>query len=191
MTTTTLDQDSPQWASFRKLFWTVAAILAALLALLWLMGFGPGGSQCKALMAAAAPAAAVAPPVAPAIAAPAAPVAAAPAAATPAMSVPPPAKVYFGLDKTDLPGDVQTTLADVAAYLKANANGKASISGFHDPSGSQARNEELAKNRALAVRGALEQAGVAKDRIVMEKPQVTTGTGEAQEARRVEVTVVL
>jgi K(+)-stimulated pyrophosphate-energized sodium pump len=191
MTTTTLDQDSPQWASFRKLFWTVAAILAALLALLWLLGFGPGGSQCKAPVSVAAPAPAVVAPAAPAAAtAPA--VAAAPApVATPAVSVPPPAKVYFGLDKSDLPADVQATLADVVAYLKAHANGKASVSGFHDPTGSQARNEELARDRAVAVRGALEQAGIPQDRIVMQKPQVTTGTGEPQEARRVEVTVVL
>jgi K(+)-stimulated pyrophosphate-energized sodium pump len=189
--TTTVDQASPQWAAFKKMFWTVAAVLAALLALLWLMGFGPGGSQCKAPMAAAAPASpAAAPPVVAPAPAPA--VAAAPAAPpVAAAALPPAAKVYFGLDKTDLPADVQTTLGEVVTFLKGNDAAKASISGFHDPSGSKAHNEELALNRARAVRGALEQAGIPKERVIMQKPAETTGTGKPEEARRVEVSVQL
>jgi K(+)-stimulated pyrophosphate-energized sodium pump len=82
-------------------------------------------------------------------------------------------------------------LLPVVDYLKANQGAKASISGFHDPSGKKARNEELALNRARSARGALERAGIARERIVMQKPQVTTGSGGAAEARRVEVAVQL
>jgi outer membrane protein OmpA-like peptidoglycan-associated protein len=63
------------------------------------------------------------------------------------------------------------------------------ISGFHDASGDPAQNAELAKNRALAVRHALEANGVAPDRLVMSKPAVTTGGGDPKEARRVELRV--
>jgi K(+)-stimulated pyrophosphate-energized sodium pump len=93
------------------------------------------------------------------------------------------------LDKYDLPDDTTKTLAGTVAFLKANPGAKAYISGFHDPSGSQQRNEDLAQNRARAARSALEGAGISREQIVMDKPQVTTGTGQAQEARRVEVTV--
>ena len=61
------------------------------------------------------------------------------------------------------------------------------ISCYHDASGDAAQNAELAKNRALAVRHALEANGVAPDHLVMDKPIVATGGTDAREARRVEV----
>jgi K(+)-stimulated pyrophosphate-energized sodium pump len=180
------------------LHWLVAAILAIALIGLWLLGYGPGGSKCSPTAAVvAAPAAVVAAPatvvaVAPAAApAPVAPAAVAPIAAVEykrVVSVPA-AKVYFGLDKTDLPVETDKTLAEVTSYLKANSSARAYISGFHDPSGSVARNEDLAKNRAKGVAQNLEKLGITKEQIVMQKPSVTTGTGEAKEARRVEVSV--
>ncbi len=188
--------------------WLIAAILAALLLLLTFMGYGPFGSKCATnavattattaatAATAAAPAAAVA--VTPAPVAPVASVvAAAPAVESEittktfaAVAGVPAAKVYFGLDKTDLPADVQKTLGKVVTYLKANADTKAQISGFHDPQGDKAHNEELALNRARAVRGALADAGIPKERVAMQKPMETTGTGSNKEARRVEVSVV-
>ncbi len=182
------------------LHWLVAAILAIALIGLWLGGCGPGGTRCSpaAAIVAAPAAVAVAPavtPVAPAavVQAPVAPaaVAAAPAAATEYKRVEsvPAAKVYFGLDKTNLPVDTDKTLATVTSYLKANPSARGYVSGFHDPSGSVARNEDLAKNRAKGVAQNLEKLGVAKDQIVIQTPSVTTGTGEAREARRVEVSV--
>jgi K(+)-stimulated pyrophosphate-energized sodium pump len=172
------------------LYMWVALLLAALLAIMTFMGYGPGGANCKpaAVAEVAAPvAAAVAPAVAPTP--PPAPVVAAPAPAVVAASSIPAAKVYFDLDKTALPKDVDATLAEVQAYLKANGDSKAKIVGFHDPSGSKAHNEDLAKNRAKAVKSEFTKLGVAEDRLVMEKPMETTGTGDAKEARRVEVTV--
>jgi K(+)-stimulated pyrophosphate-energized sodium pump len=189
----------------------VAILLALLLAVMWWLGYGPGGSKCDpAAREAAAPTAPTPAPIAaaptappptpaplekapePAAAAPATPPSPAPAAALtmkPEASVPA-AKVYFGLDKTNLPGDVNKTLAAVVTYLKANADSKASISGFHDPSGNKDHNEELALNRARAVRAGLEKLGIPNDRVIMEKATETTGSGKPAEARRVEVTVV-
>ncbi len=197
-------QTAPEWGAFRRWYFLVAAALAALLLLMWLLGYGPGGSACKlpaapAVSAAPAPAAAPVPAPAPAPAtvvtpAPAVVVAAAaPAAAPAAMAkvvTPPAARVYFGLNKTELPGDVDKTLTDVVAYVKANGGSKASISGFHDPSGDRAHNEALAFNRARAVRDQLDKLGVAGDRVVMQKPAASTGTGPPREARRVEVSVL-
>lgn len=184
-------QAAPQWSAFRRWYFLIAALLAALLLLMWLLGYGPGGAACKlpAAPVAVAPviAAPVAAPVVAAVPAVAAPVAApAPMAA---VSLPPAAQVYFGLNKTDLPADVDKTLAEVATYLKAEGGAKAQISGFHDPSGDQAHNAELALNRARAVRAQLDKLGIANDRVTMQKPTATTGTGPASEARRVEVTV--
>ena len=182
--------NSADWAAFRRRFYTVAAIVAALLALFFLLGFGPGGAMCKAGAAGgAAPCAPVSPAAAPAataatVVATAPVVAAAPVAASPAKAV-----LYFDTGKADLPADGEKSLADVVAALKANAAAKVQLSGFHDTSGSQALNEELALNRARAVRSALEAAGIARDRVVMAKPAVTTGSGDAREARRVEATV--
>lgn len=102
----------------------------------------------------------------------------------------PMAKIYFDSGKSALPSDTSDSLKAIIDYATGNAGAKLAISGFHDPSGSQAVNEELAKQRAKAVREALMSAGIAEDRIEMRKPQVTTGTGDAKEARRVEVSVI-
>jgi K(+)-stimulated pyrophosphate-energized sodium pump len=120
-------------------------------------------------------------------ASPSKPVAAAPAAV--ASSVPAAAKIYFAVGSADLPADAATTLETIVAHAKANPSAKIAISGFHDPSGSQAVNEEVAKNRAKAVREGLKNVGIAEERVELKKPQVTTGTGDAAEARRVEVSI--
>jgi K(+)-stimulated pyrophosphate-energized sodium pump len=196
---------SPSWESFRRVYWTIAAILAFLLLMSWIAGFGPGGRACKipGLPGKAAPAVSAPAPAAatkPALSAPAvaaAPTASAVAAAPPPVSTPAPAattpppaaKLYFPLDKITLPQNTVAALLPVVEYLKAHDGAKASISGFHDPTGRRARNEELALNRARAARGALERAGIPRERIVMQKPQATTGSGGPAEARRVEVAV--
>jgi K(+)-stimulated pyrophosphate-energized sodium pump len=192
---------APEWNNFRRWWITVAVLLALLLLLLWFAGYGPGGAACKRAMmagaacdvpAAAAPAmvAPAAPAVAPAVAPTVAPaVAAAAAPALAATTLPPAAKIYFALDKSVVPADTGDRVKQVVAYLKANPKAKALVSGFHDPTGSLARNEELALNRARAVRSALERAGIPNDRVMMQKPTVTTGDGAPEEARRVEVSV--
>jgi K(+)-stimulated pyrophosphate-energized sodium pump len=195
---------SSSWDSFRRVYWTIAAMLALLLLVSWIAGFGPGGRACKiaglpgkAAPAVSAPApAAATKSAASATAVTAATTASAAAAAppvstpAPAATTPPPAaKLYFPPDKITLPQNTVAALLPVVNYLKANESAKASISGFHDPTGKRARNEELALNRARAARGALERAGIARERVVMQKPQATTGSGGTAEARRVEVAV--
>jgi K(+)-stimulated pyrophosphate-energized sodium pump len=102
---------------------------------------------------------------------------------------PPVAKVYFASGAKTLPADSVKTLEAVIAFGKANAASKVTISGFHDTTGDKTKNEELAKERAKAVREALKVAGIAEDRVEMKKPESITGTGDNAEARRVEVMV--
>jgi K(+)-stimulated pyrophosphate-energized sodium pump len=119
----------------------------------------------------------------------AAPAAPAPVVAAAPVAAPAAAKIYFASGSKDLPSDAAKSLEAIVAGAKANAAAKVSISGFHDTTGSQAKNEELAKERAKSVREALKAAGVAEDRIVMQKPEVVAGTGDNAEARRVEVSL--
>lgn len=112
-----------------------------------------------------------------------------PAPVEPAPVELPKADVFFDVGKTELPADTASVLAGVVSYLAANPSSMAVVSGYHDPTGDAAVNEELAKNRALAVRGALVQAGVTASRIDLQKPIMSTGDGSLEAARRVEVTV--
>ena len=95
------------------------------------------------------------------------------------------AKFYFATGKADLAAGANEALADIVKGVAAGQ--KAVVSGFHDATGDAAQNAELAKNRALAVRDALQALGVAEDRIELKKPEATQGTGSNAEARRVEV----
>ncbi len=141
-------------------------------------------ASAPAVVAAAAVAA---PAVVAAAAAPAPAPAAIPAAAMAAK--PANAKFYFESGKTDLPADAGAMVKDLVAYAKESAAAKLSISGYHDATGDLASNQELAKNRAKAVRALLVSAGIAEDRVVMQKPEQTAGTGDLKEARRVEISV--
>jgi outer membrane protein OmpA-like peptidoglycan-associated protein len=115
---------------------------------------------------------------------------AASAAATPRpVAGTPVARLYFEPDQAWPTGEVGPRLAPVLARLKAEPDTKALVSGFHDRRGSAERNEALALRRAQAVRRVLVREGVATERIVLAKPQQTTGSGPDREARRVEVTV--
>lgn len=98
-------------------------------------------------------------------------------------------RVYFAVGSAALPAEAAEVIDRAAQAARANAWGKVVISGFHDASGDPARNAELAKERALAVRHALEAAGVDAARFELRKPAVTTGDGDPREARRVEVQV--
>ena len=101
----------------------------------------------------------------------------------------PAVKLYFDLDKFDLPADTPGALASIIDYLKGNPSAMATVSGYHDPTGNREHNLELAKQRALAVRDHLIRQGIGEARIEMAKPIETTGTGSLEDARRVEVSV--
>jgi outer membrane protein OmpA-like peptidoglycan-associated protein len=99
------------------------------------------------------------------------------------------AKFYFEVDQSELPVAREGSLESVIEYLKGNPTAVATVSGYHDPTGDAAHNEELAKNRAMTVRDAMMAAGVPEAQIEMVKPIVTTGGGDLAEARRVEVAI--
>jgi ammonium transporter, Amt family len=101
------------------------------------------------------------------------------------------ANFNFAVGKAEMPADAAAQVKTVAEYLAANKDAKITISGYVDSSGDPAKNAELAKQRAFAVRDALKTAGVAEDRMELAKPAdiKAGGSGDAQ-ARRVEVTLL-
>ena len=100
-------------------------------------------------------------------------------------------RVFFDVAKTEVAAEFGDKSKDLVDYLKANAGANAVISGFNDPTGNAAQNAELAKNRAEAVQAALEAAGLAKERLLLEKPADTSSDVGASNAalRRVDVTI--
>jgi outer membrane protein OmpA-like peptidoglycan-associated protein len=94
-------------------------------------------------------------------------------------------KFYFASGSTELAAGAKEALADVVKGVAAGQ--KAVISGYHDTTGDPAKNEELAKLRAFAVRDALVSLGIGEDKLDLRKPEVTTADGSNAEARRVEV----
>ena len=94
-------------------------------------------------------------------------------------------KFYFASGRSELAAGAGDVLVDV---VKGARGGKTVvISGFHDDKGQAARNAELARQRALAVRDALVAAGVPDSQIRLNRPAQTAGTGSDAEARRVEI----
>jgi photosynthetic reaction center cytochrome c subunit len=99
--------------------------------------------------------------------------------------------LYFGVGSSTLEGEQATGMTQLIAAMNANPAMKATISGYHSASGELASNQLLAKNRAFAVRDSLQGAGVAADRVVLDKPLQAEANlaGEDPAARRVEVTL--
>ena len=95
-------------------------------------------------------------------------------------------KFYFATGKADLADNAEEALKDVLAGVREGK--KAVVSGYNDSTGNAAANEELSKNRALAVRNALLGFGVPESQIELRKPENTeAGQGNNAQARRVEV----
>ncbi|HMK55696.1 MAG TPA: cbb3-type cytochrome c oxidase subunit II [Dissulfurispiraceae bacterium] len=111
------------------------------------------------------------------------------AAESAAAATPEPVKVLFAVGKYDMPEDAKKELAGLAEDMKKTAGASVVISGYTDKTGSAAANEELAKNRAKAVRDVLRAAGISDDKITMRKPEVITGSGTDEDARRVEARI--
>jgi outer membrane protein OmpA-like peptidoglycan-associated protein len=122
---------------------------------------------------------------APKVAAPAV----APAPAPAAVAIVLPVKVYFDVGAAAFGADGSKTVNDVAELIKKDGL-KVAVTGYTDKTGDVAKNEELAKNRAAAVRDALKSAGVAEANVEMKPPMfVEIGAGGSDaEARRVEIT---
>lgn len=102
-------------------------------------------------------------------------------------------KVYFDVSRAQVAPEFAKVAVDVLAYAKDHPNAKLQISGFNDPTGNAVQNAKLAKQRAEAVRAALQAQGLAADRMVLAKPvdaavAAAAGANNA-ELRRVEVHV--
>jgi outer membrane protein OmpA-like peptidoglycan-associated protein len=172
------DDDRDNRFALGLIFLLVGAVVASVVA------YGAYKSRAGAAKKPAAPA------VAAAVAAPVA--AAAPAVADDAASVKVDngvVKFYFASGKTELAQDGAKALADILAAAKTGK--KVGISGYVDPSGDAAKNAELAKQRAFAVRDLLTSSGVPEGQIVLVRPSdIKAGATSAAEGRRVEVFMI-
>ena len=107
--------------------------------------------------------------------------------ATPAQ---PAGAIHFESASAALPADAQQALTTVVEALKAAEGRRVLLAGYHDPTGNIDFNRDLAKRRALGVRDALIAQGIPAQRIILRKPEQTTGSGNNAEARRVEILLI-
>jgi outer membrane protein OmpA-like peptidoglycan-associated protein len=172
------DEDSQQRTALFLVFGLVAVVVASVLA------FGVNHRGASSKPAAAAPAARVME-ISPATVTTGGQAASDAASIKVEQGV---VKFYFASGKADLAAGAGEALADVVKG--AQAGRKLAIAGFHDATGDAEKNVELAKQRALAVRDALKNAGVTESQIDLRKPEQITGTGSNAEARRVEISLI-
>jgi photosynthetic reaction center cytochrome c subunit len=101
------------------------------------------------------------------------------------------AVMYFAVGSPLLESTQKDSMQRLIATLNEQKGSTATISGFHSATGTLAQNQELAKQRAFAVRDALLAAGIASARTRLERPQQTEANVDSEDptARRVEVTV--
>ena len=99
-----------------------------------------------------------------------------------------PFKVYFETGSAAISADGGKTIVAAAEAVRKDSL-KVALTGYTDKTGDIAKNEELAKSRAVAVRDALKAAGVSETTIEMRAPMfVEVGAGGSDaEARRVEI----
>lgn len=98
------------------------------------------------------------------------------------------AVVYFALGRAEVAATAAPAIEKAASAVRQG--GRLLVTGFHDTAGDPARNAELAKARARAVREALVQAGVRRDRVLLRKP-ASADSGSSREARRVEIRMMV
>lgn len=74
-------------------------------------------------------------------------------------------KVFFAHDSAELDAEAMQVVRDAAAVLKEDPRMNVLLTGNTDTTGASAYNERLSKRRAVAVRSALLQQGLATDRV--------------------------
>jgi len=75
--------------------------------------------------------------------------------------------VLFGTDMARLNSDGMRTAKKLAYVLQQNPQRTVLIEGFTDSTGSASHNQQLSERRATAVRNALQELGVARERIAI------------------------
>lgn len=98
-------------------------------------------------------------------------------------------KFYFASGQATVAAGANDALREVVKGVVEGGK-KAQISGYHDATGNLEQNQELAKQRAIAVSEALKSLGVAEDKLDLKKPEQSQASGSNAEARRVEVILV-
>jgi peptidoglycan-associated lipoprotein len=73
--------------------------------------------------------------------------------------------IYFDYDSATVKASEQSKVASVASYLKSNGSAAVRVEGNADERGTEEYNRALGERRALAIREALIQAGIAADRV--------------------------
>jgi outer membrane protein OmpA-like peptidoglycan-associated protein len=107
-------------------------------------------------------------------------------AVAPATGAPGPVRMYFDVESAAPAADASAQLNGVVAYAKAHRESRVTVAGYSDPSAAAPANEEMARNRALAIRNVLVGNGV--DEIQVDFDQIATGRNGEREAR-VEVSI--
>lgn len=97
--------------------------------------------------------------------------------------------VRFAPDSAAL-SSVGRAVIDTTAALVKGRKVAVEVSGYVDRSGTPARNVELAKRRAEAVRDALVSSGVPAGSVRLVKPADIVGAGDPAQARHVEIRIV-
>ena len=99
------------------------------------------------------------------------------------------AMLFFAVGSATLSEGAARHLTALIESLKAKPGAKAAITGYTSAAGDPAANQDLAKQRAFAVRDALSAAGIGAARVVLEKPASVEANvaGEDPKSRRVEV----
>ena len=103
--------------------------------------------------------------------------------------------VLFGVDQTRLTSDGMRTVQKLASILEKYPERSVLIEGFTDSTGTNAYNQGLSERRANTVRSALQDMGVARQRIDMrgygeDYPVATNDTKQNRQLnRRVEIIV--
>lgn len=101
--------------------------------------------------------------------------------------------VLFGTDLARLNPDGMRTAQKLAAVLQQNPQRTVLVEGFADSTGTTTHNQQLSERRATAVRSALEELGVARERITIHgygemHPVAANDTDENRQLnRRVEI----
>ena len=73
--------------------------------------------------------------------------------------------ILFDFDKSDIRSNETGKVADLATYVQQNPTTMVGIDGYADPRGTEKYNQALSERRVNAIRDALTQAGVARDKI--------------------------
>lgn len=99
--------------------------------------------------------------------------------------------IFFIIDKWDIRASEQLKIDEVVAALKANPDTKVRVSGYADKdTGTAKRNKFLSQKRSEVVAKAIEDAGIAKDRIITEYFGDTVNPFNTPEENRVAVCLV-